>query len=173
MPTPFKHYLIKNALRLAAFNAAMNAAYTAYAWQGQELLALYDGRAVALDLANTPAVIALLSTLMGTAAARKKLSDGRIDVSNAQAPGMLPGMLDLLPQGIAMRALLLAFTAIVLLALPLWFALSFSGTAAMPVEHAVGLKVLITIVMTLVIVPLVDLAALSDVQHLRNRRFAV
>ena len=172
MSTPFMHFLARNALGLAAFNAAMNAAYTAYTWRGQELLFLFDHRAVALDLANTPVVIALLCTLMGTAAVRRKLADGRIDTADAPAPGPLHALLQRLPRRIVTRSLVLALLAAVGLALPIWLALDLSGAIALPVGQAVFLKVAITIAMTLCIAPIVNLAAWGDVLPAHAPRLA-
>lgn len=158
MSTPFKRYVVKDAVGIAILNSVMNAAYTAYLWWGQAPVALYGEHRVALDLANTPMVIALLSTLLGTAASRAKLLDGRVAVGDAQAPEWMRW----LPNGVVLRALVLAALAGVMLAMPLWGALCASGVTALPLWGAVGLKVLITVVMTLLIVPVVIFASLAD-----------
>ena len=166
MPTPFRTYVAKDALFLAALNAAMNAGFAFYNWRGRAQLHLFDEMRVAIDLAFTPAIIALLATLLGTAAARAKLSDGRVEVGHVQAPSALR----LLPRGIVLRALLLAALATVSLVMPLWLTLAVSGIAALSISAALVLKVLITVVMTLLIVPLVIHAALADVQPHRLER---
>ncbi len=169
MPTPFKTHVAKDATVIAALNAVMNAGYTFYSWQGHAPLPLFDDLRVAVDLAGTPAVIALLSTLLGTAATRAKLADGRVDVSGVHAPLLFR----LLPRGIVLRALVLAALATGLLVMPLWLTLVASGVTAVSVATAVGLKVAITVVMTLLIVPLVITACLADVQPGTTPNFAL
>lgn len=168
MPTSFHRHVTQNALAMAILNAAMNASYTAYLWWGHTPLSLFDESRVALDLVNTPMVIALLSTLFGTTGARDRLWDGRVSMAGAEAPQLLRW----LPNGVVLRSVALAALAGVLLAWPMWLAIGMSGVTTVPLVMAVGLKVLITIVMTLAIVPVVMLAALSDVQGLSARRFA-
>lgn len=168
MSTPFKTYLIKDTLVIALTNCAMNAAYTAYLWRGNPTVALYDALGVATDLALTPAVIALLSTLLGTAAARAKLADGRVDARGIDTPDLLR----LLPKGIVLRSLFMALLAAAALAAPTWLLLYATGVQALPLAGAVGLKVLITAVMTAALIPVVVHAALADVRPAPSPRFA-
>ncbi len=76
MPTPFRSYVVKDALLIAAMNAAINAAYTWSLWRHATPLRLLGPEGIATDLATTPVVIALLSALLGTAVARRKLAGG-------------------------------------------------------------------------------------------------
>ncbi len=84
MPTPFRSYLARDAL-LAAANAAINAACTWYLWRHDKPLRLLGPDVVVADLATTPMVIALLSALLGTATARRKLGDGGSPSARARA----------------------------------------------------------------------------------------
>lgn len=166
MPTPFGSYVVKDALLIAALNAAINAAYTWYLWRHAEPLRLFGPGGIAVDLATTPVVIALLSALLGTAVARRKLGDGRVAVG----PGThAPGVLRLLPRGVIARSVTLAAAAVVLLALPLLGLLPSWGDGALTLGAAVGTKVAITVAMSLLIVPVVIWAALADAQRLGGR----
>lgn len=165
MPTLFGSYVVKDALLIAALNAAINAAYTWYLWRHAEPLRLFGPGGIAVDLATTPVVIALLSTLLGTTVARRKLEDGRVAVR----PGICaPSVLHRLPQSVIARSATLAAAAVVLLALPLLGLLPSWGDGAMTLGAAVGTKVAITVAMSLLIVPVVIWAALADAQHPRG-----
>ena len=166
MPIPFRTYLAREAALVATFNASVNAAYTGYLWRSAEPLRLLGPDGVALDLAATPVVIAVLSTLLGTAVVRRKIRDGRIAVE----PGTrAPWLLRRLPGSIPGRAAAAALGAAVLLALPLLIVLPALGDGALTLAGAVGTKVAITVVLSLLIVPTLTLAALADVQRPPSR----
>lgn len=143
---------------LAAINAGINAAYTAYLLQGAAAVPLFSDLGVGRDLALTPMVIAMLSALLGTAAARAKLGDGRVTMGEVQAPDMLR----VLPSGIVARSLFLAVLAGSFLATPMWLALQGTNVVTLSLAAAVGLKVAITI-----------FAALADVYRTRQPRFVL
>ncbi len=78
-------------------------------------------------------------------------------------------LLHRLPQGILARAAAAAALTGLLFAMPLWLLLPLGGNGILTPLDASATKVAITIVLSLVIVPVVTLAALADAQ----RAFAV
>lgn len=161
MPTPFSTYLLREAILIATANAAINAAYTGWLWRSLDPVPLTGEGGVVLDLALTPVVIAVLSVLIGTGLARRKLASGRVAV------GKLPVFLLLhrLPQGVAARAAVAAGVTGVLFALPFWFLLPLGGDGLLTPFEASGTKVVITLALSLLIVPIVTMAALADMQR--------
>lgn len=161
MPTPFRTYLVREAILIAAFNASVNAGYTWWLWRSTEPLRLVGPKGIGTDLATTPVVIAVLSTLIGTAIVRRKIMDGRILVE----PGLRPHPpLLRLPRSIPLRAAAAAALAALLLSLPLLGLLPLLGDGVLTLGGAVGTKVAITVALSLLIVPALTLAALADVQ---------
>lgn len=163
MPIAFGRFVVIQALGIAAMNTAINASYTWLLWRGRESLPLEGAGGIAFDLASTPVWIAVLSALLGTASIRAKLRDGRIG-----RPAMRPlPILGLLPRSVALRSVVLGAAAAIALALPLRWALQASGVEMLPLAVAILVKIAITAPLSLAIVPLVILAALSDMQRLR------
>lgn len=62
------------------------------------------------------------------------------------------------------RTTVFGITATAVLGIPLWMMLLASRIEALPLSAAILIKVAITVAMSLLIVPLVILAALADVQ---------
>ena len=160
MPTPFSTYLLREAILIATFNAAINAAYTGWLWGSLDPVPLTGPGGVALDLALTPVVIAVLSVLIGTGFARRRLTSGRVAARTHPHP-----LLHHLPRGLAARAVVAAGLTYLLLALPLWFLLPLAGDGLLTPLGASGTKVVITLALSLLIVPIVTMAALADVQR--------
>lgn len=164
MAIPFKKFVVAEALGIAAFNAGINASYTWWLWRSRDPLTLFGENAIALDLASTPVWIAVLSTLLGTVLIRQKLRDGRVVAPTMHAPAIL----DTLPCGIVLRAIVLGAVSAVVLGWPLWLMLQASAIGTLSLTAAVLVKVAITAPLSLLIVPLVILAALADVQQPRR-----
>lgn len=161
MPTSFKRFVITEALGVAALNAGINAGYTSYLWRGLDPLTLFGANATGFDLAMTPIVIAVLSTMLGTSAIRQKLRDGRIEAPTIRVPASLAS----LPNGIVLRGLALGAVAAIALAMPLLLMLQASAMATLSLAAAVLMKVAITVPLSLLIVPVVIFAGLADVQR--------
>jgi len=168
MATPFTSFVVKQAFGIAALNAGINAAYTFYLWRPLTPLTLFGEHGVGIDLSTTPAVIGFLSTILGTASLRKQLTDGRVTVG---ALLRAPALLHFLPTGVAVRSALIALVCGLLLGAPLYAALRMNASALLSLGEAIGAKVAITIVYSLMIVPAVIAAALADTQR-RGRSVA-
>jgi hypothetical protein len=152
----WKTYLIAQTLGVAAFNALCNATYTAYLWWAKPALLL---ELIGSDLAMTPIWIGLLSVLMGTPFIRQALADGRM----MNAAGLHPHPLARrLPRHLLGRAIVMAALCAAVFALPLTIILPWLGDGVLTLEHAIGSKVLITVVFSLIIVPLVAYATIAD-----------
>ncbi|MCA0278677.1 MAG: hypothetical protein LCH86_22005 [Proteobacteria bacterium] len=152
----WKTYLIAQALGVAAFNALCNAAYTAYLWRAEPVLPL---DLIGADLAMTPIWIGLLSVLLGTPFIRKALADGRM---MRDAGLRAPPLATLLPRNLVVRAIAAASLCAAMFALPLALVLPWLGDGLLTQVTAIGSKVIITIVSSLIIVPLVAYATIAD-----------
>lgn len=162
MAGSFKTYVIREAVLITAFNASINAAYTWWLWSSLDPVPLMGQGGIALDLAITPVVIAVLSTLIGTGLARRKLAQGQVRA----APGThAHPLLHRLPRGVVARTVLAAGLTGLLLALPLGLLLPLGGDGLLTPFEASGTKVLITVALSLLLVPLVPMAALADVHR--------
>lgn len=165
MPISYSRFVAREAAAVAALNAGINASYTAFLWRSLDPLTLFGANGVATDLATTPMFIAFLSTIFGTAAVRKKLSGRHVTVGKRDRA---PALFQLFPSAILGRAGVLAIACGVLLAAPLWSFLLVLGDATLTLGQAVGVKVAITVLLSLVIVPIVVTAGLADVQRGRG-----
>lgn len=161
MSTPFHTYLLRETLLIATLNAAINAAYTWWLWRSLDPVPLTGKGGIVLDLALTPVVIAVLSVLIGTGLARRKLASGHVVVAGSPASSLLHRF----PRSVVARAGVAASVTGLLLALPLWFVLPLGGDGLLTLFGASGTKVFITVAFSLLIVPVVTLAALADVQR--------
>lgn len=161
MSVSFNRFVATQALGIAGMNAAINASYTWALWRGLQPLTLFGENAIAFDLASTPAWIAVLSTLLGTASIRAKLRDGRVALPLMRAPNVP----QLLPHNIVLRSAVLGGIAAAVFGLLLHLLLKASAMATLSLAGAVGLKVVITVGLSLVLVPVVILAGLADVQQ--------
>ncbi len=164
MTQTFHRHVAVNASGIAALNATLNGLYTWLLWRSQGNLTLTGDAGIAFDLAGTPVWIAVLTTLMGTATIRGKLWEGRV----ASPSGAVPAAFSLLPFNIVGRATTLGAMAFVLLALPLWAALQAAGDGALTITFAVAAKIVLTLLLTFAIVPIVLLAAATDMQPARR-----
>jgi hypothetical protein len=163
MTTMFRTFVAQQAIAVAVFNAVINASYTSWLWSARDSLPLSGGQGIGIDIAMTPVVIAVLSTLLGTSSIRQKLRDGRVGV--VELP--LPLAWRSVPYGHISRALAFGFVAALLFAMPTWLILQ-SSSIELSLQNAVLAKVFLTVVMSVVIVPVVILAGLSDVLHPRG-----
>lgn len=152
----WKAYLVTQALGVAAFNAVCNAGYTWFLWRGESVLA-YE--TIGTDLALTPAWIGLLSVLLGTPFIRKALADGRM---MREAGVTAHRFAHLVPHGLVQRGVAAAALCAIAFAMPLALILPLLGDGAFTLAGAVGTKVAITVAFSLVIVPLVVIAAAAD-----------
>ncbi len=167
MAISFNRFVVTQAVVIAAFNAGINASYTWWLWNPRDALPLSGAGNIGIDLAITPVVIAMLSALLGTVFIRQKLRDGRV-----AAPAVaLPAAFYAAPYGLVQRTVVFGLVAAVMLSMPLWMMLQASGIDTLPLADAVLTKVAITMMMSLLIVPLIILAALADVQ--RGHRTAI
>lgn len=163
MTVSFRKFVAAQALGIAALNAGINALYTWWLWRSQNPLTLFGLHGVGTDLATTPMVIAFLSTLLGTAAIRGKLADGRVSGPTTPAHALL----GLAPEHVLLRSIVLAVACGALLSMPLLLGIVASGVDEVSLVQASLAKVAITVVMSLAIVPLVIHCALADVQMRR------
>lgn len=152
----WKTYLLAQTLGVAAFNALCNASYTAYLWRAAPVLPL---ELVGGDLAMTPIWIGLLSVLLGTPFIRKALADGRM--MNEAGLRAHP-LAKRLPRHLFGRAIVVAALCAAIFALPLAIILPWLGDGVLTLTHAIGSKVIITVVFSLIIVPLVAHATIAD-----------
>jgi hypothetical protein len=155
----FQSFVLTQALGLAALNAAMNGAYTWFLWRAEPQQALFGEGGIAFDLASTPVWIAALSTLFGVASIRKQLREGRVALPDRSLQMLAPR----LPRNIPARAGVMAVLGALAFSLPIAMMLQSSGEDVISSEWAVGLKVALTVPLTLVIVPVVILTAVADV----------
>ncbi|WP_207101488.1 hypothetical protein [Paracoccus shandongensis] len=151
MSTPLRAYLRRKAVPIATLNAA----YTWWLWRTLDPVPLTGPGGVALDLALTLVVIAVLFVLIDTRLARQKLASGRVAVKGSHVPSAL----DCLPRGVATRAVVAAGLTACLLALPLWFLLPLGGDGLLSTFGASGTKVVITLALSFLIVPIMSVAA--------------
>ncbi|NIJ38333.1 hypothetical protein FHR22_003044 [Sphingopyxis panaciterrae] len=158
----FSCFLVRETLAVAALNAGLNAAYTSFLWQGPASLTLGGPAGIARDLATTPIFIASLSTLLGTAAIRKKLASGAV-----AAPRRIRGapVFAQLPRGILWRSLTLAIFAAIAFTAPLHAVLTSAGTAGLSLGAGVSAKVAITLLFSLLPVPIAVTAAGHDARR--------
>ena len=152
----WKTYLIAQTLGVAAFNALCNATYTAYLWRAAPVLPL---ELIGGDLAMTPIWIGLLSVLLGTHFIRKALADGQM---MNEAGLHAHSLAKRLPRHLFGRAIAVATLCTALFALPLTIILPVLGDGVLTLTHAIGSKVIITVVFSLIIVPLVAYATIAD-----------
>lgn len=154
----FSRFLVRETLAVAALNAA----YTGFLWRGPASLTLGGPAGIAGDLAATPIFIALLSTLLGTAAIRKKLASGAV-----AAPRRIWGapVFAQLPRGILWRALVLAILAAIAFAGPLHATLASADTTSLSRGAGVSAKVAITLFFSLLLVPVAVTAAGHDARR--------
>lgn len=165
MSVSFNRFVVTQALGIAGMNAAINASYTWALWRGLQPLTLFGENAIAFDLASTPVWIAVLSTLLGTASIRTKLRDGRVALPTMRAPSVF----QLLPDNIVLRSAVLGGLAAAFLGMLLHLVLQASAVDTLSLAAAIGLKVVITVGLSFLLVPLVILAGLADVQQLSAR----
>lgn len=117
----------------------------------------YD--AIDADLAFSPAWIRLLSVLLGTPFIRKALADGRM---MRQASIGTPRFARMVPRHLFLRCIAAAALCALLFALPLALIMPLLGDGVFTPAGAIGTKVAITIAFSLIIVPLVVIAATVD-----------
>lgn len=166
MSTPFRTFVFTEALGVAALNAGLNAALGWWSWRSLGPLTLFGENGIGADLATTPPFIGLLSTLLGTHLVRRKLGDGRVAVpSGAHAPAALRSI----PKNILTRAATIGVVCEVMLGVPLWLLLRSAEFGVLSLAEACAAKAAITVLLSVVIVPLMILCALADVQHRSSR----
>lgn len=153
----WKMYLITQTLGVATFNALCNAIYVTYLWSPFRVLSI---ELIVADLAMTPIWIGLLSVLLGTPFIKKALADGKI--MNSARLDAHP-LAKRLPRHLLSRAFVTAALCAVIFALPLTLILPWLGDGVLTQSHAIGSKVIITVVFSLIIVPLVTYSAISDI----------
>lgn len=165
MPISYFRFAAREAVTIAVLNAGINASYTAFLWRSLDPLTPFGANGIAADLATTPMFIGFLSTIFGTAAIRKELLGGNVTVGDGDRASAL---FQLLPSAILARAAVLAIACGVFLAAPLWSLLLVLGDVTLTLGQAVGAKVAITVLLSLVIVPVIVTAGLADVQRGRG-----
>lgn len=168
MTMSFRRYIALDVLILAATNSTFNAGYAWWLWSSSDAVQLTGDNGIAANLATTPIWIAVLTTLLGTAAVQRKLWEGRF----REPAFVIPRLLGSLPGNIAARSMTTGLAAATVLALPLWMLLQRLSLQSLPFEHAIIIKVVLTVLFTACIVPLVVLAATADMQGARENRRA-
>lgn len=163
MAMSFRRYIVIDVIVLVTVNSTFNASYTWWLWRSSGPIHLTGNGGIALDLAATPIWIAVLTTLFGTAAVQTKLWQGRF----REPASAIPLLLGSLPSNVFTRATVAGLVAATMLALPLWLLLQQLSWRMIPFEHAVIIKVALTALFTVWIVPLVVLAAIADMQRAR------
>lgn len=160
----FRNYLIAQAFGVAAFNATANAGYTWFLWGGQTHL---SPAAVATDLATTPIWIGLLSVLLGTIFIRRAFADGTM---LREAGVRSHPILQWLPRSILIRAILVASLCALAFALPLSLILPYIADDVLTPSVAISAKVILTLLFSLLIVPLVIYVTTADAMVNVNMR---
>jgi hypothetical protein len=168
MSISFQRFLVIEVLGIAAFNAAINVAYTWGLWRSVDPITLFGENGIGGDLATTPSFIGLLSTLFGTHGLRRKLEDGRVAVASAIR---MPGMMRLLPMNVPVRAATIGLLCEAALGLPLSLLLASAQFGVMSLAEACSAKAAITVLLSFVIVPITILCALGDVQRRSGQGF--
>ncbi len=160
MTMSFRRYITLDIVAIATMNSFVNAGYVWWLWRSSTKITLSGSDGIAYDLAGTPIWIAVLATLLGTGSVRRKLWEGKF-----HKPGFgLPAILQRLPVNIAARAAIMGLTAAVFVALPLWSLLQIVPVDLLALQHAVAAKGALTTLFSAAIVPVVVLAAISDLQ---------
>lgn len=160
-PKSLDRFIAEQAVFVALFNATMNIGYTWWLWAGHGELSMFGGERVGADLAGTPVVIGFLSTIFGTAPARKQLRQGKVRalLTAPQSP-----FFEWLPRAVLLRSLVAAIIGGVVLGLPVWAAINVSGLATISAPAAWTAKVILTLVFSVIIVPCVIRGALADIR---------
>lgn len=144
-------------LGVAAFNTLSDSAYTAFLRRGTSVLPLDR---IGADLAMTPIWIGLLSVLLGRQFIRKALAGGLM-IREAR---LRPYPLATMPScNLLIRAIAIAAMSGMLPALALSLVLPMLGDGLLTLGTAIGSKAIITIAFSLLIVPLVAYATVSDI----------
>lgn len=152
----FRNYLIANAIGVALLNVTINGGYTWFLWSNEENLELQN---IGTDIAMTPIWIGLLSVLLGTVFIRKALSDGTMLRDAGIKP---PSIFQRLPRSILKRSVVVAALCALVFAFPLTRILPLIGDGMLTPTDAIGTKVIVTIVFSLLIVPLIVYATTAD-----------
>ena len=155
-------FIVKDTIGIAAFNAGANAFYTWLMWRSWGQLTLLGSNAVGIDLSLTPLVIAFLSTLLGTAQLRKRLSAAGVGNFGPEAAIAL---MRYVPSNIFARAIAFGLLAGLLLGLPVFVPIYAHSDLTLSLSQAVVAKIVITIVDSSVIVPVVIGYSLLDVSR--------
>ncbi len=162
----FHRYLLTQTLGVAAFNAIANVCYTWLLWGGRTPLEI-DTPYLSLDriggdLAMTPIWIGLLSALLGTAFIRRAFAGGTMlhDAGVRSDP-----VSRWLPRSIPLRSIIVASLCAIVFALPLSLILPATGDGMLTPADAISLKALVTILFSLIIVPLVVYATIYDAER--------
>lgn len=162
----FHRYLIAQTFGVAAFNAIANVCYTWFLWGGRTPLPVATPYLsldrIGGDLAMTLIWIGLLSVLLGTTFIRRAFADGTM-LSEARMRSNLVSRW--LPRSIPLRSMVAAMLCAFVFALPLSLILPSIGDGMLTPADAISLKALMTIVFSLIIVPLVVYATIHDAER--------
>lgn len=152
----FRSYLIANAIGVALLNVTINGGYTWFLWSNEGSLELRD---IGADIAMTPIWIGLLSVLLGTVFIRKAFADGTMLRDAGIKP---PSIFQLLPRSILTRSVVVAALCALVFTLPLSWLLPLIGDGLLTPTDAIGTKVIVTVALSLLIVPLIVYATTAD-----------
>lgn len=164
MARSFARFMIGETAAVAALNAGCNAALAAWTWSSVAQPGLAADSLLITNLSLTPVFIAFLTTLFGTASARR-----RIDRGTVLPPRRSLAMLARLPHATLKRAGLLALISCLFLALPLAVLLPTVNVARFTSGQAVVAKVVITIIASCAIAPLAALSAVRPSRRIGER----
>lgn len=166
MPISFTHFLVRETIAVSAFNAGCNAAYTFWLWHGLPQIALSGPFGISTDLALTPIFIGFMSILLGTGSIRQRLWEGKVSPPTTTG---IAATFSALTRSIALRSLIMAGVCAVMLTVPIAMMFMAAGDIALSLEQAVWTKVILTMGLSSMIVPVAALMAASDLKPQRER----
>jgi hypothetical protein len=157
-------FVIQETAIAALINMSINAGYTYWLWRSHPYLSVSGEFPIGYDLALTPFFIGLLATWFGTAGLRKRAPR---DLLMAHAVS-LSDIFGALPYGVLIKGGLIGTAAAGIFGVPLWLMLPLFGDGVISIVDACLLKTVITLALSVVLVPVVALSAVADVNRVRS-----
>ncbi len=156
-----RRFFFMQIIGVSLFNSIINFSYTWWLWIDHSVVHMFDGVKVGYDLAGTPAVIAFLSTSLGTGSARKFFGKHREAISQIE----LSSVWLRVPSNLMLRTIVATILAMVFFSLPLFGLLSITAPQQLQPLEGCAAKVILTLIFSVIIVPCVLKAALADARR--------